>query len=105
MLRGAEELLGRLVSPYGIAPPPPPVAPPIEPLPQPNPFDPPVKLRETFDAQMKWFADHVIREFRPLTEAVNAVHRRSESGEEPVARQVHLDVARFRSRLVRTQVS
>jgi hypothetical protein len=105
MLRGTEELLGRLVSTYGIAPPPPPVAPPIEPLPQPNPFDPPAKLKETFDAQMKWFADHVIREFRPLTEAVNAVYRRSESWEEPVARQVHLDVARFRSRLVRTQAS
>jgi hypothetical protein len=101
MLRGIEGLLGRLVSTYGIAPPPPPVAP----LPEPNPFDPPVKLKETFDAQMKWFADHVIREFRPLTEAVNAVYRRSESWGAPVARQVHLDVARFRSRLVRTQAS
>jgi hypothetical protein len=103
MLRGTEELLGRLVSTYAIARPPLPVASPIEPLPQPNPFDPPAKMNETFEAQMKWFADHVIREFRPLTEAVNAVYRRSESWEAPVARQVHLDVARFRSRLVRTQ--
>jgi hypothetical protein len=105
MLRGTEELLGRLVSTYGIALPPPPVVPPVEPLLQPNPFDPPSKLKETFDAQMKWFVDHLIREFRPLTEAVNAVYRRSKSWEAPVARQVHLDVARFRSRLIRTQAS
>jgi hypothetical protein len=105
MLRGTEELLGRLVSTYGLAPPTLPLSPPIEPLSELNPFDPPAKLKETFDAQMRWLADHMIREFRPLTEAVNAVYRRSESWETPVARQVHLDVARFRSRLVRTQAS
>lgn len=95
----AEDLLNRIVATYGIdlAPTPPP--PPIEPAPVLNPFSPPEKIKATQDAQIKWFVDHFVREIRPLSQAVNAVHRRSEDWSTPAARQIHLDVTRFRSRL------
>jgi hypothetical protein len=103
MVRGTEEFLERVVATYEIELTPLPVAAPIELPPLPNPLDSPLRLKETFNALIKWLADQMIRQLRPLTVAVNAVYRRSESWETPAARQVHLDVTRFRSRLVRAQ--
>lgn len=51
--------------------------------------------------QMKWTVDAMVPRFRWLIEAVRAVERRSAAWSTPAARQVHLDAARFKSRLSR----
>lgn len=95
----SQDLLDRIVAAYGIELPPASSPPPIGPAPMLNPFSPPEKLKATQDAQIKWFVDHFVREIRPLAQAVNAVYHRSENWSTPAARQIHLDVTRFRSRL------
>ena len=95
----AQDLLDRIVAAYGIELTPASSPPPIGPAPMLNPFSPPEKLKATQDVQIKWLVDHFVREIHPLAQAVNAVHRRSENWSTPAARQIHLDVTRFRSRL------
>lgn len=94
-----QDLLDRIVSAYGLNLGPVAPAEPVGPAPPLNPFAPPTKLKETQDAQMNWFADQIVKELRPLARAVEAAYHRSESWSTPAARQIHLDVARFRSRL------
>jgi hypothetical protein len=95
----AQDLLDRIVAAYGIeravAPPPP----PIEPAPVFSLFSSAKQMKATQDAQIKWLIDHLVREIRPLIRAVNAVLSRSEAWSTPAARQIHLDVTRFGSRL------
>ena len=96
-----EDLLERVIDTYEVELAPPSAPRPIDPAPRLTPFDPPARQAEARKAQIEWFVDHLVREVRPLTEAVDAVCSRSKSWETPVARQIHLDVMRFRSRLLR----
>ena len=96
-----EDLLERVLDTYSIELTPPPAPQPVDPAPRLNPFDPPARQAGAQKAQIEWFVDHLVREARPLAEAVDAVCRRSMSWETPVARQIHLEVTRFRSRLLR----
>ncbi len=68
----------------------------------------PPPLRATFerhaaarqlDDTMRWFVDEFVLRIRPLLKAVAAADRRSADWATPAARQLHLDVRRFRSRL------
>lgn len=62
-------------------------------------------MREALLAQERWYVDEFVRGARPLNLAVQAVYERTKpwvAG--PAARQVHLDVARFRSRLLSRDV-
>lgn len=52
------------------------------------------------DAQIRWVVDGLVEHVRPLTGAVADVAALSEDWDGPAARQLHLDVARFRSRLM-----
>lgn len=94
-----QDLLDRLVSAYGLNLDPPPAVEPVGPAPRLIPFATPAQLEGMKDAHVRWFVDHLVRELRPLARAVEAVYHRSESWSTPSARQIHLDVARFRSRL------
>lgn len=99
----AQDLLDRIVTIYGIELPPAPLSRPLEPAPMLNPFSPPETIKAAQDAQIKWFVDHFVQEIRPLTEAVNAVYRRSQAWSTPAAHQIYLDVKRFRSRLITSE--
>ena len=94
-----QDLLDRIVATYDIELPPEPPSRSIGPAPMLNPFSPSETMKAAQDAQIKWFVDHFVQEIRPLTQAVNAVYRRSRDWSAPAARQIHLDVTRFRSRL------
>jgi hypothetical protein len=94
-----QDLLDRIVSAYGLDLGPVATVEPIGPAPRLNLFAPPAQMKQTQDAQINWFVDQLARELRPLAQAVEAVYHRSESWSTPAARQIHLDVARFRSRL------
>lgn len=96
----AQDLLDRLVATYSIELPAEPPSRPIGPAPMLNPFSPPETIKAAQDAQIKWFVDRFVQEIRPLSQAVNAVFRRSQGWSTPAARQVHLDVTRLRSRLI-----
>jgi hypothetical protein len=85
------------------------IDPPADPKPLP-PLPPLPKMALSFDQrvmaerqqqQIKWFVDAMVPRFRWLSEAVRAVERRTSEWSTPAARQVHLDVARFQSRLSR----
>jgi hypothetical protein len=85
------------------------VDPPADPEPLP-PLPPLPKTVFSFDERMmaerqqeqiKWVVDAMIPRFRWLIEAVRAVERRTARWSTPAARQVHLDAARFMSRLSR----
>jgi hypothetical protein len=94
-----QDLLDRIVSTYGldldqVAP-----VEPVGPAPRLVPFASPAQVKKMQDAQIRWFVDQLVKELRPLAKAVEAVYHRSESWSTPAARQIHLDVARFRSRL------
>jgi len=95
----AQDLLDRIIATYGIEMTPAPPPRPVAPAPMLNPFDNPKAIKATQDAQIKWFVDHFVREIRPLTKAVNAIYCRSQDWSTPAARQIHLEVTRFRSRL------
>jgi hypothetical protein len=99
----AQDLLDRIIATYGIKMTPAPPPPPVAPAPMLNPFDDPKTIKATQDAQIKWFVDHFVREIRPLTKAVNAIYRRSQGWSTPAARQIHLEVTRFRSRLITSE--
>jgi hypothetical protein len=60
----------------------------------------PAAWHEQQDAQIKWFAESAADKMRVLMDAVRAVETRSASWTEPAARQLHIDVTRFRSRLI-----
>lgn len=94
-----ERMLDRIVehhpdaAPQRIAPPDLPPHPPTRLSPDPQ------VLNAQASAQMKWGVDILIAYMRPLAHAVEALASASENWATPAARQVHLDVERFRSRL------
>lgn len=94
-----DDLLDRVVATYGLDLDPPPRVQPIGPAPRLTPFAPPARQKEIQDAQISWFVESLVRELRPLAQSVEAVHKRSETWTTPAARQIHLDVARLRSRM------
>lgn len=96
----AQDLLDRIVATYSVELPPEPPSRPIGPAPKLNPFSPPETIKAAQDAQIRGFVDDFVQAIRPLTQAVNAVYRRSQDWSTPAARQIHLDVTRFRSRLI-----
>ncbi|MBA3329124.1 MAG: hypothetical protein H0T43_12565 [Solirubrobacterales bacterium] len=55
---------------------------------------------DQIDKQIKWWVDGLVAFARPLTQAVADVEDRSREWSTPAARQLHLDVVRFRSRLM-----
>lgn len=99
----AEDLLDRVIDTYGIGLPSEAPSPRVSPAPILNPFSRPEAIKATLDAQTRWLANHLIKEFGYLAEAVNPVYRRSQNWSTPAARQIHLDVTRFRSRLITTE--
>jgi len=96
----ADALLGRLISEFGLSPAEvePPAA--IPAAPKLNPFVGPAAIAEQVEKQMKWVVDGLVARARPLTRAVADVEALSRQWSTPAARQLHLDVVRFRSRLV-----
>jgi hypothetical protein len=98
----AQNLLDRIVDAYGIELPPGPPSRSVKPAPVLNPLSPPEAIKATQDAQIRWVGNLLAEEFRGLTQAVNAVYRRTQDWSTPAARQIHLDVTRFRSRLTTT---
>lgn len=62
----------------------------------------PAALEAQQGAQIKWVVDELVRRLRPLTRTVADVQKRSRDWSTPAARQLNLDVSRFRSRLVNT---
>jgi hypothetical protein len=101
----AEDLLNRVVDTYGVELAPMPPLGPIDLAPRLNPFDSPAKNAEVQKAQIEWIVDRLVRQLRPLAKAVDAVCSRSEFWETPAAHQIHLDVTRLQSRLLRTRTS
>jgi len=104
-LLGVERMLDRIVAAYGV------VLDDEEPLaavsemPALRPSSGSRVMREALLAQERWYVDEFVRGARPLNLAVQAVYERTKpwvAG--PAARQVHLDVARFRSRLLSREV-
>lgn len=80
-------------------PPPPPKRPP---MPKFRVALGPRLAQETARRPNQWGVDGLVAEMRPLGSAVVAVQRWAQSWSRPAARQVLLDVTRFRSRLHRT---
>ncbi|HEV7564388.1 MAG TPA: hypothetical protein VGO31_00315 [Microbacteriaceae bacterium] len=60
----------------------------------------PAVWREQQQAQLRWFVDALAGRTRALMPAVRAVETRTAGWSAPAARQINLDVARFRSRLM-----
>jgi hypothetical protein len=60
----------------------------------------PAVWHEQQQAQIKWFVDALAGRMRALMPAVRAVETRTAGWSAPAARQINLDVARFRSRLM-----
>jgi hypothetical protein len=58
----------------------------------------PQVMRAQQDAQIKWMAEEMSKAMKPLAVALEDSHRRSTGWSTPAARQLHLDIARFRSR-------
>jgi hypothetical protein len=52
------------------------------------------------DAQIKWYVAALTDQMRALQSAVRSVEARTAGWSTPAARQIHLDVTRFRSRLI-----
>jgi hypothetical protein len=97
-----QDLLDRVVVTYGVELAPMPPVESVGPAPRPKLFDSPAGLIETQKAQVEWLVDNIVRDLRPLADAVDAVCRRSKSWQTPTTRQIHLDATRFRSRLLRS---
>jgi len=98
----AEAMAQRIAAEYSIGMPEPPPPPKRPPMPKFRVPSDPGSLKKQQDAQIKWVVDGLVAEMRPLGSAVVAVQRRAQSWSRPAARQVLLDVTRFRSRLHRT---
>lgn len=96
----AQDLLDRVIATYSVQLPP--EAPPrsVGQAPMLNPFNRPAAIKAQQDAQIKWVVERFLAEMQPLKESVNAVYRRSRSWSTPATRQLHLEVTRFRSRLI-----
>lgn len=77
----------------------PPPLPPLPPVPQLTPFAGPLILAQQQQAQIKWFTDAFLPRWRRLSDAIRAVESRTATWTTPAARQLHLDVARFASRM------
>lgn len=95
----AEEMCTRIVETCGVQLPPAPAYVPLVETPRMTPTLDGAVMRAQQEAQMKWFVDGFVRCVRPLMRAVGAVEQRSVDWSTPVARQLHLDVTRFRTRL------
>lgn len=68
------------------------------------PLRPSTDMRESQRDQIRVAADNMIATMRPLALATNASYRRTRDWTTPAAKQLHLDIARFRSRLSLTDV-
>jgi hypothetical protein len=101
----ADRMLDRVVSGLGITAPAAPAVPAAPP-----PFPPAIKSlnQENVQArameQMQWFVNAFVVRWTPLLDALNALEARTAAWSEPSCRQLHLDVARFRSRVFNTAV-
>lgn len=96
----AEALRDRIGATYGLLAPAVSDAPAFVEPPGFVPFSPPEVLKAAQDAQIRWIVDGLIEHVRPLTRAVADVAALSEGWDGHAARQLHLDVVRFRSRLM-----
>lgn len=96
----AEALCDRIGATYGLVAPAVSDAPAFVEPPGLVPFSPPEVLKAAQDAQIRWIVDGLIEHVRPLTRAVADVAALSEGWDGHAARQLHLDVVRFRSRLM-----
>jgi hypothetical protein len=97
----AEAMAQRIADHCGLAVPEPPSLVRRPPMPKVGlPLDP-QSFKKQQDAQIKWIVDGLVEQMRPLGTAADAVERRAQSWSGPAARQVLLDVKRFRSRLHR----
>jgi len=95
----AEAMLNRILGRYNIVLSDAPPEAPLAPAPRLNPLHGPDALKAQQEAQMKWVVDELIRYMRPLAKAAAAVELRSQDWSTPAARQLSLDVSRYRSRL------
>jgi len=96
----ADRTLSQIVGASGIASPPDPSPlPPLPPVPQMTPLAGLLILAQQQQAQIKWFTDAFVPRWRRLSDAVRAVESRTATWASPAARQLHLDVARFASRM------
>jgi hypothetical protein len=68
-----------------------------------NPFSPPQTIKDAQTRRSNGWSTISSTKIRPLTQAVKAVYRRSRDWSTPAARQIHLDVTRFRSRLITSE--
>lgn len=96
----SDRALSRIVAATGIAyPPDPSPLPPLTPVPRLTPLAGSLILAQQQHAQIKWFTDAFIPGWRRWADAVRAVESRTATWMTPAARQLHLDVARFASRM------
>lgn len=96
-----EQMARRIADHYSIAVPEPPPVERRPPMPTLGLPLAPEAFKRQQEAQMKWFVDGFVAEAAPLGTALDAVGRRAQPWSGPAARQVFLDVTRFRSRLHR----
>ena len=96
----AQEMLDRTVARSAVESPPQARPRPRFRLPQLRPTVDLRQLKRSQDAQMKAWVDEFSARVAPLTRAVDHVARRSAGWTTPAARQLHLDVVRFQSRLI-----
>jgi hypothetical protein len=96
----AEALRDRIGTTYGVVAPAVSDAPAFVEPPALVPLSAPKVRKAAQDAQIRSIVDGLIEHVRPLTRAVADVAALSEDWDSPAARQLHLDVVRFRSRLM-----
>lgn len=96
----AQQMLDRLLAVSEAELPPPPEPRPALSLPRVEKTSDPDQLRERMRALMQAFAAEFAARVAPLTRAVDDVAHRSSGWNTPAARQLHLDVVRFKSRLM-----
>ncbi|MGH2958266.1 MAG: hypothetical protein ACRDKE_01565, partial [Solirubrobacterales bacterium] len=100
----SRKMLDRLVGGYDLELADEPTAAELKSIPQLIPLRPSTDLRETQRDQIRAATDNIIATMRPLALATNAAYRRTRDWNTPSAKQLHLDIARFRSRLSLTDV-
>lgn len=93
-----DRMVSRLSSATGITANSTPI-PPAPPMPCLNPLLGPASLRAQTEAQMRWVVDSMIVWMRPMARAVRVAEQMTLDWDRPSARQLHLDIVRFRSRL------
>jgi hypothetical protein len=96
--RRAEEMASRIERAYGLTASPEPVPPVIPPMPPLTLAGGLAAMRAQQDAQVDWAGEKFAKAMRRLGDALIRLHARTEGWATPPARQVKLDVIRFRSR-------